>query len=63
MTTPGFRVDIQLRDAGGVFQPYSANRIDRDMAESLFTHLRRNKTGARIVEVPSGVVLKEEKET
>ena len=56
---PAYRVDIQLKDAGGIFQPYSADRIDLDMALSLFQHLQRNATGARVVEVPSGKIIQE----
>jgi hypothetical protein len=54
---PAYRVDIRLVDAGGVLAPYSADRIDRDMAESLAAHLKRNNSAGRIVEVPSGKVI------
>jgi hypothetical protein len=56
-SAPGYRVDIRLVDAGGVLAPYSADRIDRDMADSLATHLKRNNSAGRIVEVPSEEVI------
>jgi hypothetical protein len=58
-SAPGYRVDIRLVDAGGVLAPYSANRIDFDMAEALAAHLKRNNSAGRIVEVPSGNVIEE----
>jgi hypothetical protein len=51
-------VDIFLV-ATQLFQTYSANGIDKAMAESLAEHLKRNHSGGRIGEVPSGKIIKE----
>ena len=51
-----YRVDILLV-SGNVFQPYSGNRVDSEMAHALARHLKRNKTGYRILE--DGVVIEE----
>jgi hypothetical protein len=53
-----YRVDIFLV-ATQLFQTYSANGIDKAMAESLAEHLKRNHSGGRIGEVPSGKIIKE----
>jgi len=50
-------VDIFLV-ATQLFQPYSANGIDKAMSESLAEHLKRNHSGGRIVEVPNGKIIK-----
>ena len=54
----GYRVDFRLSTTGSLV-PYSGNCIDRPMAEGLAEHLKRNHTGGRIVEVPSGKVIGE----
>jgi hypothetical protein len=50
-------VDIFLV-ATQLFQPYSANGIDKAMAESRAEQLKRNHSGVQIVEVPSSKIIK-----
>jgi hypothetical protein len=53
-----YRVDILLPTQG--YAEYTSRRgVALAMAESLAAHLKRNQTGGRVVEIPSGLVLDE----
>lgn len=55
VTRVTFRVDIMLPT--GKYGEYTSRRgVGLPMATSLADHLKRNQTGGRIVELPSGIV-------
>ena len=56
----GFRVDLKSA-LTGKFMEYTSLKVPVtfQMACSLATHLKRSRTGGRIVEIPSGRVVEE----
>jgi hypothetical protein len=53
-----YRVDFRLSTTGALV-PYSADKVELGMALGLAEHLKRNHTGGRVVEVPSGKVIED----
>ena len=58
----GYIVFFELASTGSYAEYTSLKRpVTREMAESLAEHLKRNRTGSMIVEVPSGEIVQEVK--
>lgn len=60
MKTAGYIVFLKLTTTGHYAEYTSLKRpVEREMAESLAEHLRRNKTAAMIVDARTGEIVKQ----
>lgn len=59
-SSSGYIVFMRLATTGRYIEYTSLKRpVEREMAESLAEHLRRNKTGAMVVDSRTGEIVKE----
>lgn len=54
-----FRVDLKSELSKSWMEYTGRQGAEREFAESLFEHLRRNKATARVVDLATGKVIKE----